>query len=118
MEPLRREVLPPRQPAGLLGPLFVLGSTLALAMAMAAMALAPRPRAHPPRPRVIHFAPTPRIVPAPAPMVEPHCRAAIYRPDGAAIEATFESCAPRGRHLDHRARPHEHRRRGHDQRGR
>ena len=43
MDPLRREVMAPRRPVGLLGPLFVLGSTLSLALAMAAMTLTPRP---------------------------------------------------------------------------
>lgn len=61
MEPLRREVLPPRSWAATrgvawLGPLFVLGSTLALAMAMAAMALSPRPH-----PRHVHFDRAPAV---------------------------------------------------------
>lgn len=94
MEPLRREVLPARQPAGLLGPLFVLGSTLALAMAMAAMALAPRPH-H--RPRVYHrpvYVPAPRIVVEPPQTPDPACRSAVYRHGGGAVDGTYESCAP------------------------
>ena len=42
MDPLRREVMAPRRPVGLLGPLFVIGSTLSLALGMAALTMTPQ----------------------------------------------------------------------------
>jgi hypothetical protein len=94
MEPLRREVMAPRHPVGLLGPLFVLGSTLALTMAMAAMALAPHPRHHH-RTRPVMRAPAsaPAVHPIPLTDDQRRCGAPVYRAraDGM-VDATYEVC--------------------------
>lgn len=106
MEPLRREVMAPRSPVGWLGPLFVLGSTMALTMAMAAMALTPRSR-HCHRSRPAMKAVPPRVdlraveaqrrvlSRAPGLMQDrAECGAPVYRamPNGM-VDATFEVCA-------------------------
>lgn len=109
MEPLRREVMAPRHPVGLLGPLFVLGSTLALTMAMAAMALAPRPRhvqRYDVRPlhrhHLEHRVPRAPVQAIPVEVIgdrfedATRCGAPVYhaRGDGT-VDVTYEVCADR-----------------------
>jgi|GEM_PF-2675261 len=105
MDPLRREVLAPRRPAGLLGPLFVLGSTLTLAMAMATMALAPHARHHGRyyRPAMQHHV-TPhelgRLRAEPrgygSELDARNCQRPVYHANAdGTVDATFEVCADR-----------------------
>ena len=104
MEPLRREVLPPRSWAATrgvawLGPLFVLGSTLALAMAMAAMALSPRPHVHHhrrPHPALELRAAQARVIDEVRALdaeVRARCGAPVYhaRADGM-VDVSYELC--------------------------